>query len=158
MSSSVRSRRHSFDFFQRKRDRGRQFWALQDVSFGNLCWRLFWDHRAERFGQEHATQADHRDLASRRTAIIITSGRIASLLELGAGFHPELTGRENIFLNGSVYGMSRKQMLKRLDEIIDFTELGDFIDMPIKHYSSGMYVRLGFAVAIHTRPGPVAGG
>ena len=83
---------------------------------------------------------------------IITNGRIASLLELGAGFHPELTGRENIFLNGSVFGLSRRQMLKRLDEIIDFTELGDFIDVPIKHYSSGMYVRLGFAVAIHIDP------
>ncbi len=79
-------------------------------------------------------------------------GRVSSLLELGAGFHPDLTGRENIYLNGSIYGLNRQQMDARLDEIIDFAELGDFIDTPVKHYSSGMYVRLGFAVAIHTEP------
>lgn len=80
------------------------------------------------------------------------SGRVASLLELGAGFHPDLTGRENVYLNGSVHGLSRKEMDVRLESIIDFAELGDFIDTPVKHYSSGMYVRLGFAVAIHTEP------
>ncbi len=79
-------------------------------------------------------------------------GRIASLLELGAGFHPDLSGRENIFLNGSVYGLDRREMTRKLDSIIDFAELGDFIDTPVRHYSSGMYVRLGFAVAIHTDP------
>ena len=79
-------------------------------------------------------------------------GRISSLLELGAGFHPELTGRENIYLNGSIYGMTRKEMDRRLDDIVDYAELGNFIDTPIKHYSSGMYVRLGFSVAIHTNP------
>ena len=83
---------------------------------------------------------------------LIMNGRISSLLELGAGFHPELTGRENIYLNGSIYGFSRAQMNRRLDKIIDYAELGDFIDTPVKHYSSGMYVRLGFAVAIHTTP------
>lgn len=79
-------------------------------------------------------------------------GRISSLLELGAGFHPDLTGRENIYLNGSMYGLSRAQMRDRMDSIIDFAELSDFIDTPVKHYSSGMYVRLGFAVAIHSEP------
>ncbi len=79
-------------------------------------------------------------------------GRVSSLLELGAGFHPDLTGRENVYLNGSIYGMSRAQMDKRLDRIVEFAELGNFIDTPVKHYSSGMYVRLGFAVAIHTDP------
>lgn len=83
---------------------------------------------------------------------MLVNGRISSLLELGAGFHPDLTGRENIYLNGSIYGLSRAQMNARLDDIIDYAELGDFIDTPIKHYSSGMYVRLGFAVAIHTDP------
>jgi lipopolysaccharide transport system ATP-binding protein len=83
---------------------------------------------------------------------IFTNGRIASLLELGAGFHPELTGRENIYLNGSVFGLSRSHMKQLVSSIIEFAELGDLIDMPIKHYSSGMYVRLGFAVAIHTAP------
>ena len=83
---------------------------------------------------------------------ITVRGKVASLLELGAGFHPDLTGRENIFLNGSVYGFKRRDMLERLDDIIEFAELGDFIDTPVKHYSSGMYVRLGFSVAIHTDP------
>lgn len=80
------------------------------------------------------------------------NGRIASLLELGAGFHPDLTGRENVFLNGSIYGMDRATIRRKLDRIIDFAEIGDFIDTPVKHYSSGMYVRLAFSVAIHTEP------
>lgn len=79
-------------------------------------------------------------------------GRVSSLLELGAGFHLDLTGRENIYLNGSIYGLGRAEMNRRLDAIIDYAGLGDFIDTPVKHYSSGMYVRLGFAVAIHTDP------
>lgn len=79
-------------------------------------------------------------------------GRISALLELGAGFHPELTGRENIYLNGSIYGLHRREMAKLIERIISYAELGDFIDTPVKHYSSGMYVRLGFAVAIHTHP------
>lgn len=79
-------------------------------------------------------------------------GRVSSLLELGAGFHPDLTGRENVFLNGSIYGLNRADMNRRLDSIIAYAGLGDFIDTPVKHYSSGMYVRLGFAVAIHTDP------
>lgn len=86
------------------------------------------------------------------TGQITVCGRISSLLELGAGFHPDLTGRENIFLNGSIYGLSRQQIQGRMESIIDFAELGDFIDTPVKFYSSGMYVRLGFAVAIHTEP------
>ena len=83
---------------------------------------------------------------------LVVCGRISSLLELGAGFHPDLTGRENIYLNGSIYGISRQKMNGLVEQIIDYAELGDFIDTPIKHYSSGMYVRLGFAVAIHTGP------
>ncbi len=79
-------------------------------------------------------------------------GRIASLLELGAGFHPELSGRENVFLNGSILGMSKRDLASRLDEIVAFAELEDFIDEQVKHYSSGMYVRLGFAVAINVEP------
>jgi lipopolysaccharide transport system ATP-binding protein len=83
---------------------------------------------------------------------MIVSGRLSSLLELGAGFQSELTGRENIYLNGSIYGLSRAQIDQRLDRIVDYAELGEFIDTPVKHYSSGMYVRLGFAIAIHTEP------
>jgi len=83
---------------------------------------------------------------------MIVRGRVCSLLELGAGFHSDLTGRENVYLNGSIYGLSRAQMNERIDRIIEYAELGDFIDTPVRHYSSGMYVRLGFAVAIHTDP------
>ncbi|MBX2997411.1 MAG: ABC transporter ATP-binding protein [Caldilineaceae bacterium] len=86
------------------------------------------------------------------TGQVRINGRIASLLELGAGFHPDLTGRENVFLNGSIYGMSKETIQNRLDQIIDFAEIGDFIDTPVKNYSSGMYVRLGFSVAVHTSP------
>jgi lipopolysaccharide transport system ATP-binding protein len=83
---------------------------------------------------------------------MVVAGRVSSLLELGAGFQLDLTGRENIYLNASIYGLSRAQTDERIDQIIDFAELGEFIDTPVKHYSSGMYVRLGFAVAIHTDP------
>lgn len=83
---------------------------------------------------------------------VVVRGRVSSLLELGAGFQNDLTGRENIYLNGSIYGLSRAEMTQRLNKIIDYAGLGDFIDTPVKHYSSGMYVRLGFAVAIHTDP------
>lgn len=83
---------------------------------------------------------------------ITTRGRLAALLELGAGFHPELTGRENIYLNGSILGFSKVQVDEILDDIIDFSEIEKFIDMQVKHYSSGMYARLGFAVAINVEP------
>jgi ABC-type polysaccharide/polyol phosphate transport system ATPase subunit len=79
-------------------------------------------------------------------------GRVAALIELGAGFHPEISGRENIYINGVVLGLSRKQIDRRFDAIVEFSGLGDFIDEPVKNYSSGMYVRLGFSVAIHTDP------
>lgn len=83
---------------------------------------------------------------------ITTKGRVSTLLELGTGFHPDLTGRENIYLNGSILGRTRSQMRERVDEIISFAELEHFIDAPMKHYSSGMSVRLGFSVAVHTDP------
>lgn len=83
---------------------------------------------------------------------ITTVGRLAALIELGAGFHPEMTGRENIKLNGSILGLTKAEIAAATDEIIDFSGLRDFIDDPVKHYSSGMYVRLGFSVAVHMRP------
>jgi ABC-2 type transport system ATP-binding protein/lipopolysaccharide transport system ATP-binding protein len=86
------------------------------------------------------------------TGSIVTDGRVAALIELGAGFHPDMSGRENIQLNGSLLGMSRKEINAVTEEIIDFSGLSEFINEPVKHYSSGMYVRLGFAVAVHMKP------
>lgn len=83
---------------------------------------------------------------------IVSHGRVALLLEVGSGFHPELSGRENVYLNGSILGMSRKEVDQKFDQIVDFSEIGKFIDQPVKSYSSGMYVRLGFSVAIHVQP------
>jgi ABC-type polysaccharide/polyol phosphate transport system ATPase subunit len=83
---------------------------------------------------------------------VFTQGKISPLIELGAGMHPELTGRENIYLNGAILGLKRKQIQKYMQEIIDFSEIEQFIDQPIKHYSSGMYMRLAFSIAIHVNP------
>ena len=84
--------------------------------------------------------------------VVNVNGRISALIELGAGFHPEISGRENIFINGIMLGLSKREVTRRFDEIVDFAELKDFIDAPVKTYSSGMYMRLGFAVAIHVDP------
>ena len=80
------------------------------------------------------------------------NGRVSSLIELGAGFHPEFTGRENVFINGTILGLSRKEIEKRFDRIVRFAELESFIDVPVRTYSSGMYVRLGFSVAVNVDP------
>jgi ABC-2 type transport system ATP-binding protein len=86
------------------------------------------------------------------TGEVVTRGSIAALLEVGSGFHPELSGRDNVFLNGSILGMRRAEIERKFDEIVDFAGVGEFIDQPVKNYSSGMYVRLGFSVAIHVEP------
>jgi lipopolysaccharide transport system ATP-binding protein len=137
--------------FKRRHDERPYFWPVQHVSFSVMP--------GESLGIIGPNGSGKSTLLKLITGIfepttgkINTRGRISSLLELGAGFHPELTGRENIYLNGSIFGISRKEMNHLQDSIIDFAELGDFIDVPVKHYSSGMYVRLGFAVAIHTKP------
>ena len=83
---------------------------------------------------------------------VLIDGRVSALLELGAGFHPELSGRENVFLNGAILGLSKKEIIARFDDIVEFAGLADFIDTPVKNYSSGMFVRLGFAVAAHVEP------
>ena len=83
---------------------------------------------------------------------LVVNGRVSALLELGAGFHPEISGRENVVINGVMLGLSKKEVLRRFDEIVEFAGIADFIDEPVKNYSSGMYVRLGFAVAVHTDP------
>ncbi|MBK5295994.1 MAG: ABC transporter ATP-binding protein [Vicinamibacteria bacterium] len=86
------------------------------------------------------------------TGSVTVTGRVSALIELGAGFHPEISGRENVFINGIMLGLTRKEIARRFDEIVEFAELEDFIDAPVKTYSSGMYMRLGFAVAIHVNP------
>lgn len=84
--------------------------------------------------------------------IALVNGRVSPLIELGAGFHPDLTGRENVFMNASILGMSAREIRERFHEIVEFAELSEFIDTPVKRYSSGMYMRLGFSVAIHSNP------
>ena len=86
------------------------------------------------------------------TGMVEVGGRISALIELGAGFHPEISGRENVFINGVMLGLTTGEIRKRFDEIVEFAELEDFIDAPVKTYSSGMYMRLGFAVAVHVNP------
>src|ERR687890_2299034 len=86
------------------------------------------------------------------TGTVKVAGRISALIELGAGFHPEISGRENVFINGIMLGLTKREVHERFDEIVDFAELREFIDAPVKTYSSGMYMRLGFAVAIHVNP------
>jgi lipopolysaccharide transport system ATP-binding protein len=136
----------------KKGDRGsRQLWALKNLNFEVK--------KGTTLGIIGANGAGKSTLLSLLAGTmypsegqIKTSGVISSLLELGAGFHPDFTGRENVYLAGAIMGLSREQMRKRFDAIVDFADIGPFIDQPVKHYSSGMYVRLGFAVAVEVDP------
>jgi lipopolysaccharide transport system ATP-binding protein len=135
----------------RPRARGEVFWALRDVSFevgpGESLGLV--GHNGA--GKSTALKLMTRILEPTSGAVRMR-GRVAALLELGSGFHPDLSGRENVFLNGSLMGFSRREMGRKLEEIVEFSELGEFIDMEVKHYSSGMYTRLGFAVATAVDP------
>jgi len=128
-----------------------EFWALRDVSF-----TVEQGETVGLIGPNGAGKSTVLKLISRiiepTSGRIVVDGRVGALLELGAGFHPDLTGRENIYLNGSILGLSRAEIRRKLDDIIGFAELERFIDVPVRHYSSGMYVRLGFSVAVHTEP------
>jgi lipopolysaccharide transport system ATP-binding protein len=139
------------DPFGSQRQVHEAFWALQDVSFeiepGEVVGII---------GRNGAGKSTLLKLLTRITGptagTIDIRGRAASLLEVGTGFHPELTGRENVFLNGSILGMSRREIIAKFDEIVEFAEVEQFLDTPVKRYSSGMYVRLAFAVAAHLDP------
>ena len=135
----------------RARKMGEQFWALNDINFqvkqGEVLGII---------GRNGAGKSTLLKVLSQVTmptsGQIKIKGRIASLLEVGTGFHPELTGRENVFLNGAILGMTKAEIRKKFDEIVAFSEIEEFIDTPVKRYSSGMYVRLAFAVAAHLDP------
>lgn len=128
-----------------------EFWALKDLNFevkqGDVVGII---------GRNGAGKSTLIKLLSRitepSTGRVSIKGRVASLLEVGTGFHPELTGRENIYLNGSILGMSRIEIKRRFDEIVEFADVSRFLDTPVKRYSSGMYVRLAFSVAVHMEP------
>lgn len=133
------------------RSHSEDFWALTDISFSLA--------RGDSLAILGHNGSGKSTLMKVIAGVIVptrgtvkTEGRIAPLIELGAGFHPELTGQENIFLNGSLLGMSNREISAKYQDIVDFAELDDFIDTPVKNYSSGMAMRLGFAVAVHSEP------
>jgi len=147
--------RKAIDLFRGRQvvqgDEVEEFWALKNVSFevkkGEVLGVI---------GRNGAGKSTLLKILSRITeptaGQVVLRGRVASLLEVGTGFHPELTGRENVFLNGAILGMTQREIRKKFDEIVAFAEVEKFLDTPVKHYSSGMYVRLAFAVAAHLEP------
>jgi lipopolysaccharide transport system ATP-binding protein len=136
---------------QHLRTKNEEFWALRDISL-----EVSQGEVVGIIGRNGAGKSTLLKILSRitepSTGRIGIKGRLSSLLEVGTGFHPELTGRENIFLNGAILGMSRREIVQHFDEIVDFASIDKFIDTPVKRYSSGMYLRLAFAVAAHLNP------
>jgi len=129
----------------------REFWALRDVSFQIGHGDALGIIGPNGSGKSTALKLLSGILKPNRGSVSVR-GRSSTLIELGAGFHPDLTGRENVYLNGTILGMKRAEIDKRFDEIVEFSELKDFLDTPVKRYSSGMHARLGFAVAAHVNP------
>src|SRR5258708_20800055 len=144
-------RRRLVSFLKFKRNQVEDFWALQEVSFDVQP-----GESIGIIGRNGAGKSTMLKILSKitppTTGHIISRGRIASLLEVGTGFHPELTGRENIFFNGSLLGMKRKEIETKFDEIVSFSGVEKFLDTPLKHFSSGMQLRLAFAVAAFLEP------
>lgn len=138
-------------FLRRGKSQTKDFWALKNVSFDipkGSFYGIIGHNGSGKSTLLRLTAGIHKPTSG----TITTDGQISALLELGSGFHPDLTGRENVFLNGAMLGLPRKQMAKAIDEITEFSGIGDFIDAPVKVYSSGMHVRLGFAIAVHVEP------
>ena len=141
----------SFVSFFKKRSKENDFWALKDINIeikeGEILGII---------GRNGAGKSTLLKILARTTlpteGKVTIDGKISALLEVGTGFHPELTGRENIYLNGAILGMKRNEIKQKFDEIVDFAEIRKFLDSPVKHYSSGMYVRLAFAIAAHLDP------
>lgn len=134
-----------------RRARYEELWALKGVSFDVQPGEAFGVIGVNGSGKSTLLKCAARVILPTRGSIAVR-GRVSALLELGAGFHPDLTGRENIYINGAMLGMSRRQVRERFDQIVAFSELEPFIDSPVRSYSSGMYMRLGFSVAVHVDP------
>jgi ABC-type polysaccharide/polyol phosphate transport system ATPase subunit len=139
------------NLFHRRNGTTEEFWALRDVSFELYPGETLGIIGANGSGKSTILKMLTRILEPTAGKVTV-QGKVSALIELGAGFHQDLTGRENIFLNGSILGLSRREMAGKFDEIVAFSELERFIDTPIKHFSSGMYARLGFAVAVSVDP------
>lgn len=149
----LRRNTHSFkeafvSWIKRRKVRSDSFNALKDVSF-----QVGEGESVAVLGLNGSGKSTTLKLVSGvlepDAGVVLTRGKVAGLIEVGAGFHPDLTGRENVYLNAAILGMTRKQIDARFDDIVAFSEIGDFIDQEVKHYSSGMFMRLAFSVAIH---------
>lgn len=138
------------NLFKRKKPRN-EFWALKDINFEVKVGEVLGIIGPNGAGKSTLLKIISR-ITPPTTGRVFIQGKVASLLEVGTGFHPELTGRENIYLSGAVLGMSRAEIKKKFNQIVEFSEISQFIDTPVKRYSSGMYVRLAFSVAAHLEP------
>src|SRR5712692_5770241 len=155
LAAGVQRAAHAVGAFARGRSLGcataKNFWALRDVSFAVAPGEV-----VGIIGANGAGKTTLLRILSRITEPTLgeaeVHGRVGSLLEVGTGFHPDLSGRENVYLNGAILGMTRRDIARKFDEIVAFAEVEEFLDTPVKHYSTGMYLRLAFAVAAHLEP------